>query len=73
METHSDHIFNGFRVGLANRKMKEDTVNIQFTYLDSQYLTQTEKVKIGKYGKVENQVKDLFDQFDIDLNRMLGL
>lgn len=73
METHSDHIFNGFRVGLANRKMKEDTVNIRFTYLDSQYLTQTEKVKIGKYGKVENQVKDLFDQFDIDLNRMLGL
>lgn len=73
METHSDHIFNGFRVGLANETMKDDMVNIQFTYLNNEHLTQTEKVKIGKYGRVENQSKDLFDQFDIDLNKMLGI
>ena len=73
METHSDHIFNGFRVGLANETMKDDMVNIQFTYLNHEHLTQTEKVKIGKYGRVENQSKDLFDQFDIDLNKMLGI
>lgn len=46
---------------------------VQTTYLNHEHLTQTEKVKIGKYGRVENQSKDLFDQFDIDLNKMLGI
>ena len=24
-------------------------------------------------GRIENQTKDLFDQFDLDLNKMIGL
>ena len=73
VETHSDHIFNGFRAGLATGSMQEDLLNIQFVYLNEQHLTETVKVKIGKRGKIENQRKDLFDQFDLDLNRMIGL
>lgn len=73
VETHSDHIFNGFRAGLATGSMQEDLLNIQFVYLNEQHLAEAFRVKIGKRGKIENQRKDLFDQFDLDLNRMIGL
>lgn len=73
VESHSDHIFNGFRAGLVTKEMKEDLINIQFTYLNDTHITESIKVKVGKYGSIENQCEDLFDQFDLDLNRMLGL
>lgn len=73
VETHSDHIFNGFRAGLATGSMQEALLNIQFIYLNEQHLAEALKVKIGKRGRIENQRKDLFDQFDLDLNRMIGL
>lgn len=73
VETHSDHIFNGFRAGLATGSMQEGLLNIQFVYLNEQHLAEALKVKIGKRGRIENQRKDLFDQFDLDLNRMIGL
>ncbi|MDE5824131.1 MAG: AAA family ATPase [Lachnospiraceae bacterium] len=73
VETHSDHIFNGFRVGMATKSMREELLNIQFVYLNEQHLAEAIKVKIGKRGKIENQRKDLFDQFDLDLNKMIGL
>ena len=73
VETHSDHIFNGFRAGIATNSMKEELLNIQFVYLNEQHVTEAIKVKVGKRGRIENQRKDLFDQFDIDLNKMIGL
>lgn len=73
VETHSDHIFNGFRAGIATDTMKSELINIQFVYLNERHVTETMKVNIGRMGRIDNQRKDLFDQFDIDLNRMLGL
>lgn len=73
VETHSDHIFNGFRAGIATNSMKEELINIQFVYLNEQHVTEAMQVKIGRRGRIENQRKDLFDQFDIDLNKMIGL
>lgn len=73
VETHSDHIFNGFRAGITTEKMERDLINIEFVSMNEDYTTEIMSVEIGKYGKIENQRKDLFDQFDIDLNRMIGL
>lgn len=73
VETHSDHIFNGFRAGIATEGMKKELINIQFVYLNEQHVTEAMKVQIGRRGRIENQRKDLFDQFDIDLNKMIGL
>lgn len=73
IESHSDHVFNGFRAGIASKEMKRDAIHIHFISLNEEHLSQTMIVKIGKMGRVENQRKDLFDQFDIDLNRMIGL
>lgn len=73
VETHSDHIFNGFRAGIATENMNRDLINIEFVSMNKNHTTEIMPVQIGRYGKVENQKKDLFDQFDIDLNRMIGL
>ena len=73
IESHSDHIFNGFRAGIASGEMEKDAVNIQFISLDEEHTSQALKVRIGRMGRIENQRKDLFDQFDIDLNKMIGL
>lgn len=73
IESHSDHVFNGFRAGIASGEMEKDTVNIQFISLDEEHISQAMKVRIGRMGRVENQRKNLFDQFDIDLNKMIGL
>ena len=53
--------------------MEQDAINIQFISLNEEHLSQAMKVKIGRMGRIENQQKELFDQFDIDLNKMIGL
>lgn len=73
VESHSDHVFNGFRAGIAAGEMDKDVINIQFISLDAGHLSKTVKVGIGRMGRIENQQKNLFDQFDIDLNKMIGL
>lgn len=73
VETHSDHIFNGFRVGLSNGSMDKEIVNIQFAYLNDENVTEAMQVEIGRYGNIRNQRKNLFDQFDIDMNRMINI
>lgn len=76
IETHSDHIFNGLRVGIADGSMAAENVAINFLALDDQYKTQCNPLIIGAYGDVEGtnpsmNLIDLFDQFDIDIERML--
>lgn len=73
VESHSDHIFNGFRAGITTGEMKDERVNIQFIRLREQHVTEAIKVIIGRMGRIENQQKDLFDQFDLDMNKMIGV
>lgn len=53
--------------------MDKSIVNIQFIYLNDEHVSEAMKVEIGRMGKIENQRDGLFDQFDLDLNRMIGL
>ncbi|MCC8137776.1 MAG: AAA family ATPase [Clostridiales bacterium] len=78
VETHSDHVFNGIRVGIANHTMEEENVKVNFFVLDQNCITRCNPIKFGEYGKIYGMndsldINDLFDQFDIDLDRMLGL
>lgn len=72
IESHSDHIFNAFRVGITKKTMDRKNVNILFSYLNDNNVSSFSEVEIDNWGNVKNQQKDLFDQFDIDINRMLG-
>ena len=73
METHSDHIFNGLRVAIVQNKIDKDDMNISFLRLDDRGCSENHLIDIGKRGRINNYIEDLFDQFDIDLDRMLGI
>lgn len=73
IETHSDHIFNGIRVGIATEKMNSDDISVNFFYVDDNDCTQNTVIKFGKRGRILNYTEGLFDQFDTDLNRMLNI
>ena len=48
IETHSDHIFNGFRAGIAADEMEKEKINIQCISLNEQYVSQAMKAQIGR-------------------------
>lgn len=77
IETHSDHIFNNIRVGIANNSMNPNDIRVNFFVLNN-YETLCNPIKFGQYGKIigtnENlDLEDLFDQFEIDMDKMIGL
>lgn len=73
VETHSDHIFNGFRAGITTGEMKKEAINMYFVFLNKKSLMETMLVEVGRCGRIENQREDLFDQFELDMNRMIGI
>lgn len=73
LETHSDHIFNGLRVAIVQYKISKDDMDISFLRLDDNGCSEMHLIDIGKRGRINNYIEDLFDQFDIDLDRMLGI
>lgn len=73
LETHSDHIFNGLRVAIVQNKIEKNNMNMSFFKLDDRGCSENNLIDIGKRGRINNYIEDLFDQFDIDLDRMLGI
>lgn len=72
IETHSDHFFNAVRAGIATKRMKKEDILIEFFKLGSDNCTRKYDIEIGKYGAIENQIPNLFDQFQIDMDKMIG-
>lgn len=73
LETHSDHIFNGIRKFVSKKSISKDDVSINFFTLNEKSLSNQIKVDLNDSGKILNYQKDLFDQFDNDLDEILGL
>lgn len=73
VETHSDHLFNGIRVGISKKEMESKNVSVNFTRLNNNFCTEVKQIEFGAKGKILNPIDNLFDQFEIDLDKMLGL
>ena len=73
VETHSDHIFNGVRKNIKKQMIDLDEVSIYFFTQNEQHLSQPVKIIIDENGIIQNQKRGLFDQFDDDLDELLGL
>ena len=71
--SHSDHIFNGIRVAVSLNMLKKEDYKISFFSLDERKCTKTENIEISKRGRIENSPDGLFDQFELDIDKMLGL
>jgi predicted ATPase len=73
IETHSDHIFNGLRKAIATKKIDKDNVKIHFFELNEDNISENTEIQLSEKGRILNYKKGLFDQFDEDLDELLGL
>ena len=73
METHSDHIFNGIRKTVMNKLIDKDNVKIHFFELNEDNVSQGTEIQLSENGRLLNYKSGLFDQFDKDLDTLLGL
>ncbi len=73
IETHSDHVFNGVRKGILRGTIKKEQVAMYFFKINDNYNSMISRVFINDSGVVENNIIGLFDQFDDDLDELLGL
>lgn len=74
IETHSDHIFNGIRKAINKNQIKEDKVALNFFDISEKNLcTKYTKIEFNEKGQPQKYPEGLFDQFDTDLNELLGL
>jgi predicted ATPase len=73
VETHSDHIFNGILKAVAGGKIEKENVKVHFFQLDETNTSVNEEIKFSDKGRILNPQKGFFDQFDDDLDILLGL
>lgn len=73
LETHSDHVFNGIRKSIVKKEIANTDVAVHFFQLDENALSKNTVIALNEHGRVMTHVKGLFDQFDDDLDQILGL
>lgn len=73
IETHSDHIFNGMRKNINSKRIRVEDTSVYFFKQNEEFLSVPVKIIIDENGVIKNQEKGLFDQFDEDLDELLGL
>jgi predicted ATPase len=73
IETHSDHVFNGIRKAIHSKKIDKGNVSVHYFELDTLNTTIDTEIQFSDNGRILNHKKGLFDQFDDDLDELLGL
>lgn len=73
LETHSDHVFNGIRKSIVKKEITNTDVAVHFFQLDENGLSKNNVITLNEHGRVVEHTKGLFDQFDDDLDQILGL
>jgi predicted ATPase len=73
VETHSDHIFNGVRKSINKKVIAKENVKVHYFDLDDKNVSINTEIKFADNGRIINYTEGLFDQFDNDLDELLGL
>ncbi len=73
LETHSDHVFNGIRKAIAKKRFINTDAAVHFFSLDDNAISKNTVIDFSEHGRVMTHPKGLFDQFDDDLDQILGL
>jgi len=73
LETHSDHVFNGIRKSIVKKEIVNTDAAVHFFQLDENALSKNTTITLNEHGRVMEHPKGLFDQFDDDLDQILGL
>lgn len=73
VETHSDHVLNGVRKAINSGKIKKEEASVYFFETDDQNTSVTNEIIFSDKGRIVNYKKGFFDQFDNDLDELIGL
>lgn len=73
LETHSDHIYNGLRKCIKKKQLTTEDVAAYYLELDDILQTTVSEIHFNGEGAEENHPYGMFDQFDDDLDELLGL
>jgi len=74
VETHSDHFLNGIRVATKKGLLIPEQSSVYYFRKDKDELeTKIDEIHIDENGGIDNYPKGFFDQFDDDLDELLGL
>jgi predicted ATPase len=74
VETHSDHFLNGIRVATKKGLLTSEQCSVYYFRKDKDELeTKIDEIKIDENCAIDNYPKGFFDQFDDDLDELLGL
>lgn len=71
VESHSDHLFNGIRRLLHDKKLKTEDVSVYNFKRDGRGITTAQEVKLSQTGGIKEYIPGMFDQFDEDLDAIL--
>lgn len=74
VETHSDHIINGIQIAVAEKKIDNELITINF-FSHQENSTQPEvlPIKLKKNGELTDWPKDFFDQTQLDYSHLIRL
>lgn len=73
METHSDHIYNGMRKCIKRKTLGRENIAAYYFELDETMQTKIYHIEFNDQGAEENHPYGMFDQFDDDLDELIGL
>ena len=75
LETHSDHVLNGIRKALKKERLKPNDVAIHFFLPrdEEEKMPQVISPSINQDGDLDQWPTGFFDQFDKDLDFLIGL
>lgn len=73
VESHSDHVFNGLRKALKSKILNPSQAKVHFFETTPKNVSNVTEILLSDEGRVLNHQKGLFDQFDDDLDNLLGL
>ena len=76
VETHSDHVLNGIRRAVRDGSIPHDDVSMLFfrerALAKRDDVAQVETPRIDREGNLDHWPHGFFDQFDIDINYLVG-
>ena len=73
LETHSDHVFNGIRKSIVKKEIVNSDAVVHFFQLDENSLSLNTVIELNEHGRILEHPEGLFDQFNNDLDQIIGL
>ena len=74
IETHSDHIINGFQIAVASKEINNDLITINyFSYNNKSNQPDIINIELSSKGELSDWPSGFFDQAQIDFAELIRI